>query len=289
MELCVQNEDGFGFDLHAFGQRGNADGGAGGEGLGDKFRHDFVEDGKIAQVGQVGVEFDDVGQRAACRFGDGLQVLEHLARFGAEIAARLAEESLYDLLAPVERVTGYDTGPGNVLMDGWIARHQGKEYDEGGAWGASGTVDAALLATLLEEPYFHQPAPKSTGRDLFHPAWLQAHLQAHGDAAPADVQATLAELTARAGATSVISYGKNSKRLAVCGGGARNGYLMERIAAALPGVAVQATDALGLPSQQVEAAAFAWLARQTVHQLPGNLPQVTGAAGPRILGAIYPA
>ena len=96
-------------------------------------------------------------------------------------------------------------------------------------------------------------------------------------------------MTARAGATSVISYGKNSKRLAVCGGGARNDYLMERIAAALPGVAVQATDALGLPSQQVEAAAFAWLARQTVHQLPGNLPQVTGAAGPRILGAIYPA
>ncbi len=186
-------------------------------------------------------------------------------------------------------VLGFDCGPGNALMDHWCERHTGQPYDAGGAWAAQGHVLPDLLQRLLAEPYLHQPPPKSTGRDLFHPAWLQAHLQAHGGAAPAAVQATLTELTARACAASVISYGNKSRRLAVCGGGARNGYLMERIAAALPGVAVQATDALGLPSQQVEAAAFAWLARQTVHTLPGNLPQVTGAAGPRVLGAIYPA
>lgn len=186
-------------------------------------------------------------------------------------------------------VLGFDCGPGNALMDHWCERHSGQPYDAGGAWAAQGRVLPDLLQRLLAEPYLHQTPPKSTGRDLFHPAWLEFHLRTHGDAAPADVQATLTELTARACAASVISYGNKSKRLAVCGGGARNGYLMERIAAALPGVAVQTTDALGLPPQQVEAAAFAWLARQTVHNLPGNLPQVTGATGPRILGAIYPA
>ncbi len=186
-------------------------------------------------------------------------------------------------------VLGFDCGPGNALMDHWCERHTGRPYDAGGAWAAQGQVLPGLLQRLLDEPYLHQPPPKSTGRDLFHPAWLQERLQGFGDAAPADVQATLTELTARACAASVVSYGKESKLLAVCGGGARNGQLMARIGAALPGVAVQPTDALGLPSQQVEAAAFAWLARQAVHGLPGNLPLVTGAAGLRVLGAIYPA
>ncbi len=186
-------------------------------------------------------------------------------------------------------VLGFDCGPGNALMDHWCERHTGRPYDAGGAWAAQGQVLPGLLQRLLDEPYLHQPPPKSTGRDLFHPAWLQERLQGFGDAAPADVQATLTELTARVCAASVVSYGKESKLLAVCGGGARNGLLMGRIGAALPGVAVQPTDALGLPSQQVEAAAFAWLARQAVHGLPGNLPLVTGAAGLRVLGAIYPA
>ncbi len=186
-------------------------------------------------------------------------------------------------------VLGFDCGPGNALMDHWCERHTGRPYDAGGAWAAQGQVLPGLLQRLLDEPYLHQPPPKSTGRDLFHPAWLQERLQGFGDAAPADVQATLTELTARVCAASVVSYGKESKLLAVCGGGARNGQLMARIGAALPGVAVQPTDALGLPSQQVEAAAFAWLARQAVHGLPGNLPLVTGSAGLRVLGAIYPA
>ena len=186
-------------------------------------------------------------------------------------------------------VLGFDCGPGNALMDHWCERHTGRPYDADGAWAAQGRVLPALLERLLAEPFLHEPPPKSTGRDLFHAAWLDGHLQACPGAAPQDVQATLTELTARACAASVVSYGKESTQLAVCGGGARNGHLMRRMAAALPGVDVRPTDAFGLPSQQVEAAAFAWLARRAIRREPGNLSQVTGAAGPRILGALYPA
>ena len=146
-----------------------------------------------------------------------------------------------------------------------------------------------LLAALLQEPFLHKPPPKSTGRDLFNPGWLAGHLQGHGQARPQDVQATLVELTASACAASASSYQQNSKTLAVCGGGALNIHLMARLQAACPALRVVATDSLGLPALQVEAAAFAWLARQTLHGLPGNLPGVTGAAGLRVLGAIYPA
>ncbi|ABM34588.1 anhydro-N-acetylmuramic acid kinase [Paracidovorax citrulli] len=197
------------------------------------------------------------------------------------------------VLGPQGEVLGFDCGPGNALLDHWCERHTGQPYDADGAWAAQGHVLPALLDRLLAEPYLQQKPPKSTGRDLFHPAWLQTHLEtysrAHGEAGPADVQATLTELTARACADCVIGHGNGSRQLAVCGGGARNGYLMQRIAALLHGVAVHPTDALGLPSQQVEAAAFAWLARQALLGLPGNLPRVTGAAGPRVLGAIHPA
>jgi anhydro-N-acetylmuramic acid kinase len=186
-------------------------------------------------------------------------------------------------------VLGFDCGPGNALMDHWCERHTGQPYDADGAWAAQGRVLPDLLARLLAEPYLQLPPPKSTGRDLFHADWLAAHLRAHAGAAPADVQATLTELTASACAASVNSYSKDSKHLAVCGGGARNALLMRRLAALLPTMQVQPTDAFGLPAQQVEAAAFAWLARQTLHGLPGNLPQVTGAAGPRVLGAVHPA
>jgi len=188
-------------------------------------------------------------------------------------------------------VLGFDCGPGNALMDLWCDRHTGRPYDAGGAWAAQGQVVPELLDRLLAEPYLHAPPPKSTGRDLFHADWLQAHLQALPGPAPApvDVQATLTEFTARACALAVDAHGQGGTELAVCGGGARNGYLMRRLAALLPAVRVYATDALGLPSQQVEAAAFAWLARRALQRLPGNLPQVTGAAGPRVLGALYPA
>lgn len=186
-------------------------------------------------------------------------------------------------------VLGFDCGPGNALMDAWCQRHTGQPYDGGGAWAAGGQVLPGLLAALRAEAFFALAPPKSTGRDLFHLAWLEAHLGSAADRAPQDVQTTLTELTASACADCVNSYGKDSDLVAVCGGGARNGWLMARLAALLPGRRVTQTDELGLPAQQVEAAAFAWLAHQSLAGLPGNLPKATGARGARVLGAVYPA
>lgn len=189
-------------------------------------------------------------------------------------------------------VQGFDCGPGNALMDGWIQRHTGQPYDHGGRFAASGRVLQPLLQRLLAEPFFVQEPPKSTGRDLFHADWLAAQLTATPEAAqasPADVQATLTELTAASCADAVSRWGRAGTQLLVCGGGALNGYLMQRIAAQLPDVQVGTTADRGLPPLEVEAAAFAWLARQCLQGLPGNLPTVTGARGPRVLGAIYPA
>ena len=186
-------------------------------------------------------------------------------------------------------VLGFDCGPGNALLDGWCQRHTGQPFDAGGAWGAGGSVVPDLLSALLAEPYLQLPPPKSTGRDLFHADWLAGHLAAHAGAAPQDVQATLVELTASACADCASSYGNDSKFLVVCGGGVFNTQLMERLQALLPGVAVEPSDAWGLPAQQVEATAFAWLARQALLGATGSLESVTGARGARALGAIYPA
>ncbi|WP_295981109.1 anhydro-N-acetylmuramic acid kinase [uncultured Variovorax sp.] len=185
-------------------------------------------------------------------------------------------------------VLGFDCGPGNALMDHWCQAHRGEPFDRGGRWAASGKVVPGLLAQLLADPYFARMPPKSTGRDLFNPAWLAAQLGASA-MAPEDVQATLAELTAHACAADLKSYGKDGRLLIVCGGGALNGHLLDRLRALLPGVAVETSTDHGLPPLQVEAAAFAWLARATVRREPGNLASVTGARGARVLGAIYPA
>ncbi len=187
-------------------------------------------------------------------------------------------------------VTGFDCGPGNALMDVWCQRHTGQAYDDNGVWAASGTALPALLEQLLAEPFLQQPPPKSTGRDLFSLDWLRSRLDGLPPATrPEDVQATLTEFTARACADGALRWGRDATQLLVCGGGALNGQLMARLAALLPGLQVQSTTASGLPPLQVEAAAFAWLARQTLHGLPGNLARVTGAQGPRVLGAVYPA
>jgi len=196
------------------------------------------------------------------------------------------------VLAADGSVRGFDSGPGNALMDGWCLHHTGQAYDDGGRWAASGQVLPPLLARMLAEPFLAQQPPKSTGRDLFHADWLAAHLAAMPEAAsaaPADIQATLTEFTAASCADAVRRFGQGGTQLRVCGGGALNTHLMARLAALLPGVAVDSTAAQGLPPLEVEAAAFAWLARQCLHGLPGNLPAVTGARGPRVLGAIYPA
>lgn len=184
-------------------------------------------------------------------------------------------------------VTGFDCGPGNVLMDGWIMKHQGVAYDAGGAWSAQGAALPELLERLLAHEFFGRPPPKSTGRDLFNLKHLEAALA--GNERPVDVQATLCELTATAIARALDAHCANATEVYLCGGGARNNRLRERLAALLPGRRVTVTDELGIAAESVEAAAFAWLAQRTLAGEPGNLPQVTGARGLRVLGAIYPA
>ncbi len=202
------------------------------------------------------------------------------------------------LLAPGQPPRGHDCGPGNVLMDLWVQAHRGLPYDADGAWAAAGQVQADWLALALADPYFAQAAPKSTGRDLFHADWLQAWLARCGlpDAATqaaraADVQATLCELTAACCAADVLHGG--AREVLVCGGGALNGHLMARLVARVqaqaPGTVVHSSAARQLPPMEVEAAAFAWLAWAHQAKRPGNVPAVTGARGPRVLGAMYPA
>jgi anhydro-N-acetylmuramic acid kinase len=193
-------------------------------------------------------------------------------------------------LPPSGVVRGWDTGPGNMLLDAWINRHQGAHYDRNGAWAISGTVDPDLLDTLASHPYLCQPPPKSAGREQFNLDWLDATLARLGGAIdPADVQATLLELTATSLTDAVRRECGSAQELYVCGGGAHNGALMQRLGAHLPAIKVATTTALGVDPDWVEALAFAWLARQTLHHAPGNLPSVTGARGARILGAIHPA
>ncbi len=189
------------------------------------------------------------------------------------------------LLAPGQAVTGFDCGPANALLDGWCERHLQQPFDADGQWAASGRMMQPLLAALLAEPYFDLPPPKSTGRDLFNMDWLDA--QVAGIAA-ADVQATLAALTVESVAHDVERHAPQTAAIFVCGGGARNAHLMRGLAQRLPRVSTSTTDELGVPADQVEGAAFAWLAHRFVERQPGNLAEVTGARGLRLLGALYP-
>ncbi len=182
---------------------------------------------------------------------------------------------------------GFDCGPGNALMDAWCERHTGAAYDAQGQWAAQGQLDASLLAAMQQEPFFGLKPPKSTGRDLFNPAWLGQHLAAFPACKPSDVQATLTELTAWASAQALSTASTNYRRLVVCGGGARNVFLMQRLSALLPGVKVSSTQDWGFAPSDVEALAFAWLAQQALRAKPASVAAVTGARGARILGAIY--
>lgn len=191
------------------------------------------------------------------------------------------------LPASGDGVRGWDTGPANALMDIWCERHTGERYDRDGAMAASGQVDPLLLDRLLDDPWFATPPPKSTGREHFHMRWLEARLR--GGESPADVQATLAELSTRTVADALNSTLPKVRRVLVCGGGAHNPVLMAKLAQHLPQAMVESIARHGIDPDHVEAIGFAWLARQTMLGLPGNLPSVTGARGPRVLGAIYPA
>ena len=184
---------------------------------------------------------------------------------------------------------GFDCGPGNALMDAWCLRHLGRPYDDGGSWAAGAAPDAALLQALLEEPFFGKAPPKSTGRDLFNEPWLQQRLAGFASLAPQVVQSTLTELTARACAGDVLRHEPGLKRLIVCGGGALNAHLMSRLQALLPAAKVVSSAEAGLPPLEVEAAAFAWLARKAVLREKLELESTTGARGARVLGGIWPA
>jgi anhydro-N-acetylmuramic acid kinase len=188
-------------------------------------------------------------------------------------------------------VIGFDCGPGNVLLDAWHAQHRGGGFDADGAWAAQGQVDAGLLAALCREPYFGLPPPKSTGRDLFNAAWLSACLKSHDPAAriaAVDVQATLTRLTAWGIAEALRRHWPRAGEVIVCGGGAYNACLLRLLAQECAPLPVRSSASLGVAPEHVEALAFAWLAREHLARRSGNLPSVTGAAGERVLGALYP-
>jgi anhydro-N-acetylmuramic acid kinase len=221
----------------------------------------------------------------------------HQAIFGdpqeVRVVANIGGIANISVLDRGQNIIGFDTGPGNVLMDAWITRHRGASYDADGTWAATGQVIPALLARLLEEPFLKLAPPKSTGRDLFHAAWLEEKLASFTEAAPADVQSTLCIFTAATLADAIAAHARDATTVYVCGGGAYNTHLMRQLQQALAerkhGAHVQSTDTLGVSPNHVEALAFAWLAERHVARMPGNLPSVTGAKGARILGALYPA
>lgn len=190
-------------------------------------------------------------------------------------------------LAPGHAVRGFDTGPASMLLDAWAQRHLGTPFDRDGRWALSGCALPDLLARCLADPWFDRPPPRSTGRERFDLAWIEAHLS--GREAPADVQATLLLLTARSVAQAIAAHCPGSAEVLVCGGGARNPALMAALVTECSPARVAPVDELGIAAEAVEALAFAWLARQHRLGLPGNLPEVTGAQGPRVLGARYPA
>jgi anhydro-N-acetylmuramic acid kinase len=249
---------------------------------------------KLVEATGIGV-VADFRSRDIAAGGQGAPLVPafHRAVFGAStnrVILNLGGIANVTLLRPSEPVVGFDTGPANLLMDAWCQSHTGAPFDRDGAWGATGQVDARLLDELIEsEPWFLSPPPKSTGRDLFGMAWLGERLGRSTKPLPAqDVQATLQGLTVRTIVEALRTQGLIDCEIYVCGGGARNKTLMRRLAASWQGE-VATTDALGIDAQSVESLAFAWLAWAHIQKKTGNLMEVTGASGERILGAYWPA
>jgi anhydro-N-acetylmuramic acid kinase len=213
----------------------------------------------------------------------------HAWQFGAADESRVVVNiggiANITVLAPGRPVTGFDTGPGNTLLDLWIRRCRTEPYDRDGRWAAGGHVDLQLLDSLLREPFFRAPPPKSTGRELFHMAWLEPHLATRATA-DANVQATLAELTAATIVAAIEQSAPDCRRLIVCGGGAHNADLLARIAARTS-ARVVTSDAHGISPDWIEGAAFAWLARARLHSAAGNVATVTGARRAAVLGGVY--
>lgn len=216
----------------------------------------------------------------------------HAAVFGSGndtlVVLNLGGIANITVLNGTDRVSGFDTGPGNCLMDAWAMRQLGTACDVDGKLAARGHVHAELLGRLLAESYFSLPPPKSTGRELFNDSFIDEALEGLS-VPPADVQATLAELTAVTVCDAIrLHAGATPTRVLACGGGVHNPHLMARIAAELQGIPLETTASAGIDPMQVEGAAFAWLAHRHLERLPGNLPAVTGARAPRVLGALFP-
>lgn len=207
---------------------------------------------------------------------------------GARVVLNLGGIANVTRLTAAGEVTGFDTGPANGLMDAWCLRHRGEAFDRGGLFAASGQVDESLLAELLDDAYFDLPPPKSTGREHFHLAWLDTHPRV-AELPPEDVQATLLALSAVSVAEAIERHAADAADVVACGGGVHNTALMHAIGARLDGRPLLASSAFGIDPDVMEAMAFAWLAYRRVRGEPGNLPAVTGARGPRLLGALYAA
>lgn len=256
------------------------------------------------QIGNPGVIAERTGITTVADFrradiaagGQGAPLLPifHAAVFGrtadVRVVLNLGGIANITVLADDRPITGFDTGPSNCLLDAWAERHLGSPHDDDGAWAASGAVNPTLLDHCLADPYFDTPPPKSTGREHFNLGWLDAQLAAV-DAEHAitetDVQATLLALSVRSIHDAVRAHASSAREILVCGGGVHNGTMMRALQAALPSIAVRSTATAGVDPDFIEAAAFAWLARERLTGNPGNLPSVTGARGPRLLGAIY--
>ena len=191
---------------------------------------------------------------------------------------------------PSHAVTGFDTGPANVLMDSWTRLQLQQEYDQDGLWAASGHCNELLLARLLDEPYFNLAPPKSTGKDLFNLHWLNQKISSSGlQIAAADIQACLLELSARSISAAITRYASDTNEVLICGGGAHNRLLVQRLIDLLPGMKIDKTDAYGIKADAVEAVTFAWLAKCRLDNITANIPAVTGARRSVLLGAVYPA
>jgi len=221
----------------------------------------------------------------------------HRSIFGklaeTRVVANLGGISNISILRADGATRGFDTGPGNVLMDAWIMQHKSQPFDSNGDWARHGQINVALLDHLKDDPFFHKLPPKSTGRDLFHMDWLDKKLVLFRSLAPVDVQATLCAFTAHTVVDAIRAYAADVEHVYICGGGAYNKTLLDLIQSCLnvpmsQAISVESTEVLGISPNHVEALAFAWLAYRHTQRLSGNLPEVTGAAGDRILGALYP-
>ena len=246
---------------------------------------------RIAEISGIDT-VADFRRRDVAAGGEGAPLVPpfHEALFkppkGERVVVNVGGISNITILSP-DLLTGFDTGPGNALMDAWIREHQGLAFDRNGAWSATGRVNPDLLTDLEQDGFVRAPPPKSTGKDFYNLDYLRMRLKGSED--PADVQATLTEFTAASISWAIESWAPSSADIVVCGGGRLNDDLMHRLGRRMGSRRVMKTESLGVDGDAVEAAAFAWLAYRFLERLPGNSPTVTGAAGPRVLGAFYPA